>query len=85
MAQIPSNSVRQGNPEDLHNIGKGSDTENKALSNFVNPGIPENGLVGKEARKTGEISSAASSALRTVADSMREPGLGSKQTSNNNV
>lgn len=85
MSQIPSNSVRQGDPENLHSIGKGSDTGNKAVDNFVSPGVPANGLVGKEQRKTGEISSSASSALRTVADSMREPMLGSKQMSDNSI
>jgi hypothetical protein len=57
-------TLRTGNPEDLHNIGKGDDKGKKSVDSFVNPGTPENPLVGMDDRKTGQISGTATDKLR---------------------
>lgn len=49
--------------ENLHKIAQ--DTGKKSVDTFVNPGTPENPLVGMADRKTGQISGTADSKLRS--------------------
>lgn len=55
-------STQQGEAEDLHKLAH--DTAKATGNSFVNPGTPENPLVGMEDRKTGHISGKADEVLR---------------------
>ena len=70
-----------GEPESLHEIK--NDLGKKSVDGFVNPGTPENPMVGMEDRKTGQIGGSASERLRArLSPSANDSSSMSKKSGN---